>query len=115
MKSDFEPQTFHKTNSIRRLAWPAGLLLLVLSVWTVCGNLLPAAAAESKSSRNPINWLYRCRVEIRQLVSIANYVLTPEDDTYVLPVWLGGGQTELPRLWLERSLPATDTGKIETE
>jgi len=80
MKNTFQPEVSRKTNSLRRLAWPVGLVLLGFSVWAACGCLALQRTHHAHNARSKCCWYQRCQVEARQLVSIMNYLLTPEED-----------------------------------
>lgn len=84
MKNTFEPEATRESNSIRRLAGPAGLLLLGFSVWATVGCVASGSGKETGRSRGHGDWYRQCSVEVRQMISIVNYVLTPEEDVGVI-------------------------------
>jgi hypothetical protein len=112
MKSTFESEASRKTNSVRRLAWPAGLLLLGFSVWAAVGCLATQIGNEANGSRGRYDWRDRCRVEVRQLVYMVNYLLTPEDDVGGITAFVGPKAALLPVLDRLTPIWAEDTGAV---
>lgn len=108
MKNTFEPEASRKTNSKRWLAWSAGLVLLGLSVWAACGCLAFQRTHYTHSAHSCCNWYQRCRLEVRQFVSVMNYLLTPEEDVGVISVFVDPRPAVLPSLG--RLTPNSETG-----
>lgn len=115
MKNTFEPEASRQTNSTRQRTWWTGLLLLALSIWAACGCLAFQRTHQAHSARECCDWYHRGRVEIRQFVSLVNYLLTPEEDTGGTAFWTGSGQPALPVTGRLRPAHVADPGDSPPE
>lgn len=114
MKKSSETEGPRNTKAMRRLAGPAGLILLGILIWTVCGCVASGIANEARGSRGRGDWYRQCRVEVRQLISIVEYVLTPEDDIGDIAALVVTRQPILPALDGPTPDLAPGTGHVGT-
>ena len=112
MKNSFETEVPRNTKATRRLAGTAALLLLGILVWAACSGLAAGIANETSGSPCRNDWYHRCLVEVRQLIAIANYVLTPEDDSGGDALFVGPVSPVLPALGGPAPVLATGSGHI---
>ena len=110
MKNSDEIEGSRITKAARLLAGFAGFLSLGILVWAACGCLAAGIANETRGSRGGSDWYHRCRVEVRQLISIVNYLLTPEDDLEAITSFVAPALPVLPAL--SELIPNWATGAV---
>ena len=93
------------------MRWSAGLVgfgLVALMVWTACDGVADRIAAELRRSRTSRHCYLQIRAEVKFVISVVNYFLTPEDDLGAIACYLGDGQALAP--FLRHLLPAGPAG-----
>ena len=108
MKNSFETETTRNGKMMRRLAGLVGCGLVAIMVWTACDCMADRIAAEVRHSRTSRNCYLRIRAEVKYVISVVNYFLTPEDDLGAIACYLGNGQSIMP--FIRHLVPAGTAG-----
>ncbi|MBE0543218.1 MAG: hypothetical protein IH623_17885 [Verrucomicrobia bacterium] len=106
MKNHVQTNESRKSKTMRCLAWTVSLMMLGASLWAAGSTLAFAVAGETPGAQARHQWYQRCCAEVRQLISVVTYVLTPEDQSDANPARLGTGQPTLPTF---DGLPSPET------
>lgn len=108
MKNPREPKRTQAEKAAPRLAVCAGLGLLVILLGATGGNVGQRIAAEVHGSRTSRNVYLRCRAEVKFVISVVNYLLTPAAEPAAAD---GTAQPDAPRLHKPASAGNLSMGK----